>query len=375
MRALFTPGTTPSMKRRGRKNTVSMIKMLGLVSGIASPSAGRSKKRKSTGSVAKAKPRKPGSAGLARSGRDATDRSKARPSLVFAPSRGGSFRTAEHRCEHGQRRYKIFTPSRALGTAEPLPLLIMLHGCSQTPDDFAKGTRMNALAEELGLFVVYPAQPSRAHPTRCWNWFRPGDQVRDAGEPALIASLTGHVLDSHPVDRSRVYVAGLSAGASAALVLAAAYPEVFAAVGAHSGLPVGAARDNASAMIAMQRGNPGQRLSAAVPTIAFSGSVDHVVNPRNARFIAIRALESFPSLRAKEIAGRAPDGHSYLKTTHRVGKGRPLVEQWVVKGCGHAWSGGSKGGRFTDPAGPDASREMLRFFLRHRLPARRRRKA
>lgn len=248
----------------------------------------------------------------------------------------------------------------------------MLHGCGQTPDDFAKGTRMNALAEEFRLLVVYPEQPREAHPNRCWNWFRPGDQMRGAGEPALIAALTQAIIRSHRVDPSRVYVAGLSAGASAALVLASSYPDLFAAVGVHSGLPVGAARCKATALLAMKHGNPGNRLRAAMPTIIFQGNEDKIVSPRNARFVAIRAAEPYSGLRSTEARGRIRDGHSYVKATHRVGQGRPAIEHWLVMGSGHAWSGGSRAGRFVDPAGPDASRAMVRFFLRHRLSVRRR---
>ena len=287
-------------------------------------------------------------------------------------AQGSSFRAAVHTCEHGERRYKIFTPASAAASAKPPPLLVMLHGCGQTPDDFAKGTRMNVLAEAFGVLVVYPAQPREAHANRCWNWFRRGDQGRGAGEPALIASLTRHIIERHGADPARVYVAGLSAGASMALIVAHAYPDLFAAAGAHSGLPTGAAHDRISAVVAMQRGGLGLRPTAPVPTIVFHGSADHVVNPRNGRLIAFRALEPFPRLGRTETAGQVPDGRAYVRTVHRVGRGRPWVEQWTVTGAGHAWAGGSSAGRFTDPTGPDASAQMLRFFLRHRTSARRR---
>jgi poly(hydroxyalkanoate) depolymerase family esterase len=294
----------------------------------------------------------------------------ARSRTSTTPARA-SFRTGLHDCAFGKRRYKIYTPASAANSSALLPLLIMLHGCGQTPDDFAKGTRMNALAEEFRMLVVYPEQTREAHSNRCWNWFRRGDQHRDTGEPALIASLTRELLNSHPADPSRVYVAGLSAGASAALVLANAYPDLFAAVGAHSGLPAGAARDQTSAILAMSHGNPGDRRSAAVPTIIFHGSDDKVVAPRNGRFIAIRALEPFPPLQGTDLTRQVQNGRSYVKTTYRVGKGRPYVEHWLVTGSGHAWSGGSRAGRFVDPSGPDASRAMVRFFLRHKAPLRR----
>lgn len=277
-----------------------------------------------------------------------------------------AFQTGIHSCEFGQRNYKIYTPASAAISSDLLPVLVMLHGCGQTPDDFAKGTRMNALAEEFRFLVIYPAQTRGAHPRRCWNWFIPGDQGRQAGEPALLASLTRDVLKRYPVDPARVYVAGLSAGGSAALILARAFPDLFAAVGVHSGLPVGAAQGKVSAMLAMAQGNPGIRCTVPMPTIIFHGSDDRVVHARNGRFIAIRALEPFVGFRGTHLKRQAKGGRSYVKTTHRIGRGRPLVEHWLIEGSGHAWSGGSPAGRFVDPSGPDASREMVRFFLRHR---------
>ena len=250
----------------------------------------------------------------------------------------------------------------------PMPLLVMLHGCNQTPDDFARGTGMNALAEEFGFLVIYPAQSRTTQINRCWNWFKPGDQGRGAGEPALIASLVRHVCATQNVDPARVFVAGLSAGASAALILASAYPDIFAAVGAHSGLSVGAAHDAVSAAVAMQHGAPGMRHSVMIPTITFHGDADRVVNPRNGRFIAARALEPYSRLKRTERPGQVPGGRKYVRTTHRVGQGRALVEYWLVEGGPHAWSGGNPAGSYTDPSGPDASRAMIRFFLRHRRP-------
>lgn len=296
---------------------------------------------------------------------------KKAPAIVEKPARAApsSFRAGLHECEFGARRYKIFKPGAA-GLAPPL--LVMLHGCGQTPDDFARGTKMNALAKEHGLIVVYPAQPRNAHPNRCWNWFHRGDQDRRMGEPAILASLTRQIIETHGADPARVYIAGISAGASMALIMAHEYPEIFAAVGVHSGLPAGAAHDPASAVIAMQRGNPGWRLAHPMPTILFHGSLDPVVNPRNGRLAAIRAREPYASLRATETSGQVAGGRAWRKTVHRIGSGRPLVEHWSVTGSGHAWSGGSPRGLFTDSKGPDASREMVRFFLRHSLSARKR---
>lgn len=330
------------------KATITAMKM-----SAPAPGAGTAK--------AKAVPRKPKAAARV------TPAAMPLPRKV-TPPRSASFRAGVHSCELGKRRYKIYVP--AAPAEPPLPLLVMLHGCGQTADDFAKGTRMNALAEEFRMLVLYPEQAREAHSNRCWNWFRRTDQGRGDGEPGLLASLTRDVIARHPVDPARVYVTGLSAGASAALVLGNAYPDLFAAVGAHSGLPVGAARDSTSALMAMGQGNPGNRPDAAIPTIIFHGSDDKVVNPRNGRFIAIRALEPFRGLRATQTRGQVPGGRRFVKSAYRKGQGRPLVEEWVIDGSGHAWSGGSRAGRFVDPAGPDASRAMVRFFLRHRLSLR-----
>lgn len=280
--------------------------------------------------------------------------------------RGASFKTENYTCEHGERTYKLYIPANGTTAQKPLPLLVMLHGCSQTPEDFARGTGMNVLAEEFGFIVVYPNQSRKSQKNRCWNWFKRSDQNRNAGEPGLIANLTRHIIDKHQADPAKVYIAGLSAGASSALITANAYPDIFAAVGAHSGLPAGAAHDAASALVAMRYGMPGHRNNVPLPTINFHGDDDKVVNPRNSAYVATRATEPYPHLRRTEKVGYSMAGKKYVRTSHRLGKGRSFIEQWMVHGSGHAWSGGNKAGEFTDPTGPDASREMVRFFLRHR---------
>ena len=286
--------------------------------------------------------------------------------------RGASFTKGVHVSEFGERSFRLYVPAIAKTASAPLPLLVMLHGCSQTPEDFARGTGMNALAEEFGFLVVYPAQDRKSQTYRCWNWYKPGDQVRGTGEPALIASLARHIVNEAGADPAKVYVAGLSAGASAALIIATAYPDIFAAVGAHSGLPVGAAHDKTSAAIAMQYGAPGLRHIAPMPTITFHGDSDNVVNPRNGRYIASRALEPYTHLRETVKTGHSSGGRKYTRTSHRVGRGRSFTEHWVIDGAAHAWSGGNAAGSYTDPTGPDASREMVRFFLAHRTTAKRR---
>ena len=241
----------------------------------------------------------------------------------------------------------------------------MLHGCRQSPDDFAAGTRMNSLAEEHGFLVIYPAQAANANGSRCWNWFRPEDQRRDLGEPSIIAGITRAVSSTYRVDPRRVFVAGMSAGASMALILGEMYPELYAAVGVHSGPPYWAAHDVPSAFAAMQGGAKPSQASGSTRTIVFHGDEDRIVHAGNGDAIVERVTNApGPKLvRGSDQAGTATGGRSYRRTDYLDAANHAVVEHWVVHGAGHAWSGGSRSGSFTDPAGPDASAEMLRFFL------------
>lgn len=264
----------------------------------------------------------------------------------------------------GSRRYKVYIPSGYAGQA--LPLVVMLHGCTQNPDDFAAGTQMNALAEEQTFLVAYPEQPQSANMQRCWNWYAAGDQIRDGGEPELIAGIARAVLAEFSADPSRVYAAGLSAGGAAAAILAATYPDLFAAVGVHSGLACGAARDMPGAFAAMKgQGVAAGRNRRPVPTIVFHGDGDRTVHPVNGDQVAAQAAPT-SGLTETVTRDRSPGGMAYTRTIRSDASGTPVLEQWVLHGAGHAWSGGSPQGSYTDPRGPDASREMLRFFLQHR---------
>jgi poly(hydroxyalkanoate) depolymerase family esterase len=262
----------------------------------------------------------------------------------------------------GRRKYKLFVPS--CYRREPLPLIVMLHGCKQSSDDFAVGTRMNELAEEQGFLVAYPAQPSSANPSKCWNWFNADDQLRDRGEPSLIAGITGQVMRELAVDATRVYIAGLSAGGAAAAIMGARYPELYAAICVHSGLACGAAKDLPSAFAAMRQG--GSRLIESakhpLPTIVFHGDRDHTVNPSNGDQIIAQSragMQLHRTISRSQSAG----GISYTRIVQTDASRRSILEQWVLHRAGHAWSGGSPAGSYTDPRGPDASREMLRFFF------------
>ena len=296
------------------------------------------------------------------------DPSRGRPNPPATPP-GARFEQRLFSNAAGSRAYKIFVPGSH--GARALPVVVMLHGCNQSPDDFAAGTGMNALAEEEGFLVVYPAQSPGANPQRCWNWFKPHDQARETGEPSLVAGIARQVIDEFGADASRVYVAGLSAGGAAAAIMGATHPDLFAAVGVHSGLACGAARDLPSALAAMQGAAPSQPAAAepGVPTIVFHGDADRTVHPVNGDRVIARAAPGEAPAQTVEH-GRSPGGIAYTRTVRSDRAGRPLAEHWVLHEAGHAWSGGRPEGSYTEPRGPDASREMLRFFRAHRLPAR-----
>ena len=278
--------------------------------------------------------------------------------------KGANFIDGTYSNRAGSRNYKLFVPS-GYHQGQPLPLVVMLHGCTQSPDDFAAGTRMNFIAEEQNCLVVYPAQPSGANPSKCWNWFRAADQRRDEGEPSLIAGITRQVMQDYSVDPKRVFVAGLSAGGAAAAVMGATYSDLYAAVGIHSGLAYGAAIDMPSAYAAMRKGGKGGRQAEAVgpmiPTIIFHGDHDATVHPDNGTRVVEHAIGTRRTQK-KVHHGQIPGGHEYTRTTYTDGE-REILEQWIVHGAGHAWSGGSPAGSYTDGEGPDATKEMLRFFL------------
>jgi poly(hydroxyalkanoate) depolymerase family esterase len=281
---------------------------------------------------------------------------------------GARFEDRTYANEAGSRSYKLYIPSGYTGQA--LPLVVMLHGCTQSPDDFAAGTRMNELAEEQMFLVAYPAQPQSANMSKCWNWFSIGDQQRDHGEPSLIAGITREIMRDFPVESGRVYIAGLSAGGAAAAIMGANYPDLYAAIGVHSGLACGAASDMPSAFAAMRQGGsvgaggPPHHggFKGAVPTIVFHGDRDATVNPVNGDQVIAQAKAS-ADLRTTVSRGEAAGGIGYTCTVQADESGRPMLEQWVLHGAGHAWSGGSPAGSYTEPRGPDASREMMRFFL------------
>jgi poly(hydroxyalkanoate) depolymerase family esterase len=273
----------------------------------------------------------------------------------------------------GARRYKAHRPWRT--RLRSRPLVVMLHGCHQSADDFAAATRMNQLADRMGFTVVYPEQVASAHPSRCWNWFNAAHQERDEGEPSIIAGITRQAITRHNADPRRVYVAGLSAGGAMAAIMGHTYSDLYAAVGIHSGLPYAAARDAVSALAAMRglRGtlDPRYRPAAfrAIPTIVFHGDLDTTVHSRNSLQAIVQARPAADDRGTDTVEKGEQNGRRYTRTLHTDASGRLALEHWLVHGCGHTWSGGSRTGSFVDPRGPDASRAMLKFFLNFTLPA------
>jgi poly(hydroxyalkanoate) depolymerase family esterase len=293
----------------------------------------------------------------------------ARPARTVDVPDGAQFLSRSFTCGAGSRDYKLYIPRRL--PEGPRALVVMLHGGTQDGDDFAIGTRMNERAEEHGFIVAYPTQSRAANASLCWNWFLPEHQRRDAGEPAIIAGITREIAASYQADASRVFVAGLSAGGAMAAVMAATYPELFDAVGVHSGLAYGAATDVASAFAAM-RGTSGSRTrrlgkprgaaadAPRVRTIVFHGDADTIVHPSNAaRVVGVAKAGE----RIERAETGSSDGRSFTRTLIRDPSGAVVAEDWLLHGSGHAWSGGSADGSYTDQRGPDASREMLRFFF------------
>lgn len=285
----------------------------------------------------------------------------------------GRFESVAFQHGHADHPYFLYTPA-APAPATGRPLILMLHGCTQDAQDFAKGTRMNAVAESAGALVLYPTQERSANANGCWNWFRPQDQQAGAGEPALLLAMVQHAIAAHGVDKQRVYVAGLSAGGAMAAVLAQEYPDVFAAVGVHSGLAAGAANSMMGALSAMKSGAKGWTADTAgakpVPMIVFHGDADATVHPQNGEQLLQGAVAGAATSVQTQDAGTSADGQRYIHTcvvdaSDAASSGEVLAEHWLLSGAGHAWSGGSTQGSYATAGGVNASAEMLRFFLSH----------
>jgi poly(hydroxyalkanoate) depolymerase family esterase len=294
-----------------------------------------------------------------------------RPATPAVKRPAGRFEAFSYANAVGTRHYRLYVPSSHNGSS--LPLVVMLHGGTQDAATFAAATGMNDLAERQGFLVAYPEQPRSANPGKYWNWFVPGHQHRDAGEPSLIAGITRQVTERYGADASRVYVAGFSAGGAMAAVMAAVYPDLYAAVGVHSGVPYAAADNVASGFAAMKQGpsRPARPTARPVPLIVFHGDRDTTVAPANAAgligdVLAAASPDGRPGTPPAVVTtGQVPGGHAYTRTRYQDPAGAVLAERWIIHQGGHTWSGGVPHGSYTDPRGPDASAELIRFFDEH----------
>ena len=274
------------------------------------------------------------------------------------------FSSRNYRGAAGSLNYRLYVPDRL--NRQDTALVLMLHGCTQNPEDFALGTRMNALADEFGLIVAYPRQPRSANPSSCWNWFDKRHQQRGAGEPAKLAGLARELADEFGVKQERIFAAGLSAGGAMVEVLAATYPDIFDAVGVHSGLPYRAASDVPSAFAAMKGGAKAQHTQPAntgnCRKIIFHGGSDGTVHPANSERILEQVRQGANRLKRVDLEWEVQGGR-INRTMLQENDGRSVLEYWFVEDGGHAWFGGDQRGSYTQDVGLDASRAMLRFFL------------
>lgn len=304
----------------------------------------------------------------------------------------------------GTRNYKLWIPDR-YNKRTAVPLVLMLHGCLQTPDDFAAGARMNEVADAHNFLVAYAEQPASANPYKCWNWFDPAHQTRGAGEPSLLAAIVGDVRATHKVDPDRIYAVGVSAGGAMVSILGAAYPELFNGLGISAGIEYKAATDVLGALAAQKNGGPdpnGQGTQAyqaiigamtatttpgkttrraspvvrlrPVHVIVFHGTLDAVVSPVNGDQVIAqwaqtndllddaRDNNSMDDAADSTTNGSVPNGHNFTRHVYKDTAGKSLLEKWIVHDMKHAWPGGSTAGSYTDPKAPHASAEMWRFF-------------
>jgi poly(hydroxyalkanoate) depolymerase family esterase len=311
--------------------------------------------------------------------------------LAFAgTARAGESISGKAASAAGTRSYSLWIPS-GYDKRKPTPLVMMLHGCMQNPQGLAAISGMNAVADQNNFLVVYPEQSKEANPLQCWNWFDAKHQARDSGEPSILAAVVNEVRRSHKVDAKRVYVAGISAGAAMAVVMGVSYPDIFSAVGVHSGLAFKAATDVQGGLTAMKQGGPDPRQlgllafqvmeknlagksARRMPVIVFHGDADPYLNPSNANQVVTqwvttndylddgKSNDSVASEPARTIPGSIPAGHTFTRYVYNDRSARLLIEEWIVKGLGHAWSGSPAAAPFADPKGPNASAEMWRFF-------------
>ncbi|MCW3066878.1 MAG: hypothetical protein JWN32_4050 [Solirubrobacterales bacterium] len=297
----------------------------------------------------------------------------------------GALTSGDYTGAAGNQHYELYIPSTyKAGTA--VPLVVALHGCTQTADQFRLLSRWDTLAEAKGFIVVFPQQDPNANQLKCWDFYQDGSMHRSAGEPARIAAVTSMIEQKYSVDPHRVYAAGLSAGGAMASVMAATYPDLFAAIGIGSGCEYAATATCAG----YKSADPAQAAQQAykemgahahpMPFIAFEGDADTTVPPVNADQLVQQWLTtddladdgtlngSVPSAPANTTQGQVQGGRSYTIRTYGNHNHAELAQYWTVHGMNHAWSGGNPSQSYADPSGPDETAAMYAFFASH--PAR-----
>lgn len=310
--------------------------------------------------------------------------------LVDSPAMG-SFERYTYTNDAGTRTYKVYVPAAYSGEAA-VPLIVDLHGCGSNADEEARWSRFNELAETFGLLVAYPEQSSSANGSRCWNWFLTEHQSRDAGEPTLIAGITREVMSRWSVDPRRVYVAGISAGGAMSDIMAATYPDLYAAAMIYAGCEykggttclgaVAALPAEESGRLAYEAMGPRARV---VPIFVIQGDTDAVVPAPNAELVVQQFLASddwadngandgsVSRDRSATRSGQKPGGRAYDIDDYTDAAGCLLAQRWLIRGIGHAWSNAEPNGTprdaaLTDPLGPDVSTPTVEFFLAHPMP-------
>lgn len=303
-----------------------------------------------------------------------------------APDGSGSWAQSVYKNSYGQRTYYVYLPKQ-VSAGKPLPLFVMLHGCTQGAADFAKATRMNELADQRGFVVLYPEEDSASNTLRCWNWFSPENTVRGGGELGIITGMVGDVAKNVRIDPTRIFAAGFSAGAGLVSNLMACHSDLFAAGAIHSGLEYKAATSMGDAWPAMSVGPSHDVNSTAVDAarcvgasskirtlVVFNGKSDTTVNPKNSdrivqQFTLVNDLVDDGSQNGSQNLnviyserGQVSGGYGYDITGYGGGTAEH-IRRYSIDGMAHAWSGGPQGASFTDPKGPNASQIIVDLFL------------
>ena len=309
--------------------------------------------------------------------------------FLVVPAHAGSWTSGTVKNASGSLDYKLFVSS-TYRKDKPVPLVLMLHGCTQKAEELAAISGFNELADKNSFLVAYPEQSAAANPLRCWNWFDPKHQSRDAGESSLIAAVIQDIRASYTIDQKRTYAVGISAGGAMAVVMGTTYPELFAGLAVIAGMEYKAGLTVQEGLAAMKQGGPDpnqqgilafqaiQKSPAGsvmrLPLIVFQGTKDPYLNPVNADQLIAQWAQTHDYLddgkdndsvnvqSASEKTGVVPNGYRFTKYSYNDSKGHLLLEKWIVEGLGHAWPGSSAANPFADAKGPNASEEILRFF-------------